>query len=763
MLGSTSSTGLPSDIFVAGEAHWLGMQVQGRQQEEQPRVLLVSAPYALKAGDAETIGGLPPSAFVLATPGTASSSSMPTAFARSASPAAAAAGTDVTGSGTADFIPLWTTTSNIGNSVLFQSGSGSTAKVGINTKTPGATLDVRGATNVEGLLTLPATGAATSSGGRVSQGQEFVASSYNSGTAAAVNQTFELRAEPAGNDTASPSGTLSLLFGSGTTSPAETGLKIASDGLFTFATGQTFPGTGTITGVTTATGSGLTGGGTSGTLNLGLKTCSANQVLQYVSGAWTCSNAGTGTITGVTAGTDLTGGGTSGSVTLNLDTTKVPLLSAANTFVGNQSITGNLTATGSISAQTASLNESGTTNALTINQTGGGAGLTVSAPISLAGILSDSANIGVWGIASSVGGSGVEGETANGNGVYGVDTATSGTSVGVYGQSESSAGYGVEGSASNVGVYGSGTGTSGIGVDGHGNGMGVKGIGTATSGTSIGVYGQTANTGGFGVQGESPYVGVYGAASGSSQTGAGYIPDAGVWGDTGGNDFAGVYGTADNNWAGLFYNNGSVPTLEAFNLTSGNGLVFETMASDFENDFTCTIDTGANLTCSGTIKGVANVEGGARKVSLYAMQSAENWFEDAGSGQLSNGSTSIALDPTFAQTVNLGVDYHVFLTPNGDCKGLYVSQKSATSFEVHELGGGHSSVAFDYRIMAKRNGYENVRLADVTEQYQKMAQRHRLLQQHRAAQPAEGPVAAVATVPHRQTAGAVAHSVPASR
>ena len=170
-------------------------------------------------------------------------------------------------------------------------------------------------------------------------------------------------------------------------------------------------------------------GGTSGTLNLSLTTtCATNQVLQWNGTAWACANLkGNGTITGVAAGTALTGGGTSGNVTLNLDTTKVPLLSAANTFVGNQAVTGNPTATGSISAQTASLNESGTTNALTINQTGGGAGLTVSAPISLAGILSDSANIGVWGIASSVGGSGVEGETANGNGVYGVDTATSGT------------------------------------------------------------------------------------------------------------------------------------------------------------------------------------------------------------------------------------------------------------------------------------------------------------------------------------------------
>src|SRR5271155_1419322 len=66
MLGSTTSQGLPASLFTSGEAHWLGVQVQG--QEKQPRVLLVSAPYALKAGDAETVGGLPPSAFVLAAP-----------------------------------------------------------------------------------------------------------------------------------------------------------------------------------------------------------------------------------------------------------------------------------------------------------------------------------------------------------------------------------------------------------------------------------------------------------------------------------------------------------------------------------------------------------------------------------------------------------------------------------------------------------------------------------------------------------------------
>ena len=108
---------------------------------------------------------------------------------------------------------------------------------------------------------------------------------------------------------------------------------------------------------------------------------------------------------------------------------------------------------------------------------------------------------------------------------------------------------------------------------------------------------------------------------------------------------------------------------------------------------------------------------GARRVETYSMQSPENWFEDFGSGALSNGAATVKLDPTFTQTVNTETEYHVFLTPNGDSKGLYVSQKTATSFEVREQGGGASSVAFDYRIVAKRVGYEKIRLADVTERF----------------------------------------------
>ena len=64
MLGSANGKGLPAEVFMTGEARWLAVQVSG--QAEQARTLLVSVPYALKAGDAETLGGKPASAFMAA-------------------------------------------------------------------------------------------------------------------------------------------------------------------------------------------------------------------------------------------------------------------------------------------------------------------------------------------------------------------------------------------------------------------------------------------------------------------------------------------------------------------------------------------------------------------------------------------------------------------------------------------------------------------------------------------------------------------------
>lgn len=120
------------------------------------------------------------------------------------------------------------------------------------------------------------------------------------------------------------------------------------------------------------------------------------------------------------------------------------------------------------------------------------------------------------------------------------------------------------------------------------------------------------------------------------------------------------------------------------------------------------VDENGNTHASGTKSAVVQVDGQSR--ALYAMESPDVWFEDFGSGQLTNGQGFVEIDPLFAKSVNLNVEYHVFLTPLGDCNGLYIANKTATGFEVRELGGGTTNVAFDYRIVAKRAGYENTHM-----------------------------------------------------
>jgi hypothetical protein len=68
LMGATQNEGLPLDLFSSGEPRWLGAQFNRPGEVEQPRVLLVSVPYAMKAADAETLGGRPASAYLLAAP-----------------------------------------------------------------------------------------------------------------------------------------------------------------------------------------------------------------------------------------------------------------------------------------------------------------------------------------------------------------------------------------------------------------------------------------------------------------------------------------------------------------------------------------------------------------------------------------------------------------------------------------------------------------------------------------------------------------------
>jgi hypothetical protein len=219
--------------------------------------------------------------------------------------------------------------------------------------------------------------------------------------------------------------------------------------------------------------------------------------------------------------------------------------------------------------------------------------------------------------------------------------------------------------------------------------------------------------------------------SGTCQTIWGGCSGRGIWGDGGTIGWPGVGGSADDNDAATFYNNSKdASTIFTLNLSGGpTAPVLQTQGATGGG---CTIDSSGSVGCSGSLTSVISAGSGEHKVLLYATESTESWFEDAGSGRLSDGSVRIELDPTFAQTVNTGIEYHVFLTPNGDCKGLYTSQKTATSFEVHELGAGRSNVAFDYRLMAKRKGQENLRLTDVTDLIKQRDLRHQHTSRYRA-------------------------------
>ena len=168
LLGANSAEGMPVELFAANGARWLGVQPEGQAEQ---RVLLVSVPYALKAADAETVGGMPASSFVLAAPaasaGSGSSGSQTagttgTSSAGSSTNGISPATTCTSGScavsttapgGTANFLPLYTDPTTVQNSVLAQNPCPFDATqtcVGIGTTSPERILDVNGEIRVGG-------------------------------------------------------------------------------------------------------------------------------------------------------------------------------------------------------------------------------------------------------------------------------------------------------------------------------------------------------------------------------------------------------------------------------------------------------------------------------------------------------------------------------------------------------------------------------------------------------------------------------------
>lgn len=362
---------------------------------------------------------------------------------------------------------------------------------------------------------------------------------------------------------------------------------------------------------------------------------------------------GVGGITGITTTSPLTGSGTSGSIALGLNTS-----SLASTLEGTYN---------GLYAQL------GTSNTFTVGQAIEGA--------------------------SSISASNVSGP--------GLSVSNSGDS------------FSTAISASNSGQYG-----TGISSTASSDGDGIEGFGTQTAG-SIGVLGALANSNGF----SNSYFLL------ESDDGL----DAGVWADGADGQEAALIATSDDLSAGVFFNDssGSSTILVLNNFSGGpTGLVGRgtgralsaggpsgflargiatVLRAEGPGADMCGFNQTGNLACTGQVKALVSTRDGSRQVETYSVQSAENWIEDYGSGELKNGSATVTLDSAFAQTINTGVEFHVFLTPGGDCKGLYVTHKTGNSFEVHEIGGGTANIPFDYKVAAKRFGHENERLIDVTD------------------------------------------------
>jgi hypothetical protein len=122
------------------------------------------------------------------------------------------------------------------------------------------------------------------------------------------------------------------------------------------------------------------------------------------------------------------------------------------------------------------------------------------------------------------------------------------------------------------------------------------------------------------------------------------------------------------------------------------------------------------------VNGDFTIAGGGKSVAvpftdgshrrLYCMESPECWFEDFGEGRLKSGRAVVKINADFAKVIKPG-DHHIFFTPKGDCRGLYVHRQGGASFEVRELQGGKSNVAFSYRIVGRRKDFKAERFAKV--------------------------------------------------
>jgi hypothetical protein len=253
-------------------------------------------------------------------------------------------------------------------------------------------------------------------------------------------------------------------------------------------------------------------------------------------------------------------------------------------------------------------------------------------------------------------------------------TGASINNIGVYGQTEQS------GAVPNLiaGVYGTGNLRPGVFGSSSQN-VGVQGscfLGSGVRGTSFrggGVTGQSSVA--TGVNGVSN---TFGPAVRNTV------------------DIAGVRGTSDGAHGVIGTSNRSIGVL---GFSNNIGVYGEsTNPASFAGLFVGNVQVTGALTAA-VKNAVVPFPDGSKRV-VHCVESPEHWFEDFGGAKLRNGRTVVKLDADFAKVIKSG-DYRVFVTPEGDCRGLSVRRRAA-GFEVRELAGGKSNVEFSYRIVGRR-------------------------------------------------------------
>ena len=103
---------------------------------------------------------------------------------------------------------------------------------------------------------------------------------------------------------------------------------------------------------------------------------------------------------------------------------------------------------------------------------------------------------------------------------------------------------------------------------------------------------------------------------------------------------------------------------------------------------------------------------------LHATETPEILFEDFGTGKLVNGEAYIIIDKLLSKHIYVDEKHpmKIFIQLEGDCNGVFVTEKSTNGFKVKELNNGKSNVSFSWNLVANR--------ADVIDEDGKIASKH---------------------------------------